>query len=186
MGCLRAGRNDRALAKLHLVEVPHLISLPKSGSEPEVPLGATRPFVPSSNSLECFCVAGVGFQASLDLAGSLQPIPEVHRKEVPMPTTKQFTIRLEDRPGTLGKLCQSLAEQSVNILAFHSCPFEKGKSTVHLVLDNPSVAKSILDRQKTDYAETDAAKEKLTHRPGERALAAARLGEAGVHIGYGD
>src|SRR5712691_12865665 len=60
----------------------------------------------------------------------------------PMPTTKEFTILLEDRPGTLGKLCQALAEQSVNILAFHSCPLEKGKSTVRLVLDNPSVAKS--------------------------------------------
>ena len=34
-----------------------------------------------------------------------------------MPTTKEFTILLEDRPGTLGKLCQALAEQSVNILA---------------------------------------------------------------------
>src|SRR5712691_12037609 len=60
----------------------------------------------------------------------------------PMPTTKEFTILLEDRPGTLGKLCQALAEQSVNILAFHSCPLEKGKSTVRLLLDNPSVAKS--------------------------------------------
>ncbi len=37
-----------------------------------------------------------------------------------MPTNKEFTIRLEDRPGTLGKLCQALAEQSVNILAFQS------------------------------------------------------------------
>src|SRR5260370_2019952 len=96
--------------------------------------------------------------ASLDLAGSLQPIPEVHRKEVPMPTTKEFTIRLEDRPGTLGKLCQALAEQSVNILAFHSCPLEKGKSTVRLVLDNPSLAKPFLDPQKTDYSDTDTPK----------------------------
>lgn len=45
-----------------------------------------------------------------------------------MPITKEFTIRLQDRPGTLGKLCQSLAEQNVNILAFHSCSLEKGKS----------------------------------------------------------
>ena len=65
-----------------------------------------------------------------------------------MPTAKEFTIRLEDRPGTLGKLCQALAEQSVNILAFHSCPIEKGKSAVRLVLDNPPVAKSILDRKR--------------------------------------
>jgi len=35
-----------------------------------------------------------------------------------MPITKEFTIRLEDRPGTLGKLCQALAEQDINILAY--------------------------------------------------------------------
>ena len=102
-----------------------------------------------------------------------------------MPTNKEFTIRLEDRPGTLGKLCQALAEQSVNILAFHSCPLEKGKSAVRLVLDNPAVAKSILDRRKTDYTETEVAKVTLTHRPGELARAAARLGEAGINIDYG-
>ncbi len=102
-----------------------------------------------------------------------------------MPTTKEFTIRLEDRPGTLGKLCQALAEQSVNILAFQSFPLEKGKSSVRLILDNPAVAKSILDRQKTDYTETEVAKVTLTHGPGELARAAARLGEAGINIDYG-
>jgi hypothetical protein len=101
-----------------------------------------------------------------------------------MPIAKEFTIRQEDRPGTLGKLCQALAEQNVNILAFQSCPLEKGKSTVRLVLDNPAVAKSILDRQKTDYTETEVAKVTLTHRPGELARAAARLGEAGINIDY--
>jgi hypothetical protein len=102
-----------------------------------------------------------------------------------MPTTKEFTIRQEDRPGTLGKLCQVLAEQSVNILAFQSFSPEKGKSSVRLIFDNPAVAKSILDRQKTDYTETEVANVTLTHRPGELARAAARLGEAGINIDYG-
>jgi ACT domain-containing protein len=44
-----------------------------------------------------------------------------------MPIAKEFTIRLEDRPGTLGKLCQALAEQDVNILAYQQFPHEKGK-----------------------------------------------------------
>ena len=102
-----------------------------------------------------------------------------------MPINKEFTIRLEDKPGTLGKLCQALAEQSVNILAFHSSSHEKGKSVVRLVLDNPSAAKSILDRQKTDYTETEVARVTLSHRPGELARAAKRLGEAGINIDYG-
>src|SRR5258708_31013943 len=102
-----------------------------------------------------------------------------------MPTTKEFTIRLEDRPGALGKLCQALAEQSVNILAFQSFPLEKGKSSVRLILDNPAVAKTILDRQKTDYTETEVAKVTLTHRPAELGRAASRLGEAAIKVDYG-
>ena len=101
-----------------------------------------------------------------------------------MPTTKEFTIRLEDRPGTLGKLCQALAEQSVNILAFQSFPLEKGQSSVRLILDNPAVTKAILDRQETDYTETEVTKVTLTHRPGELARAATRLGDAGINIDY--
>ena len=27
-----------------------------------------------------------------------------------MPTTKEFAIRMEDRPGTLGKVCRALAD----------------------------------------------------------------------------
>jgi hypothetical protein len=102
-----------------------------------------------------------------------------------MPTNKEFTIRLEDRPGTLGKLCQALAEGSVNILAFQSCPLENGKSFVHLIFDNPAVARSILHFQKTEYTETEVAKVILTHRPGELARAAKRLGQAGINIDYG-
>ena len=37
-----------------------------------------------------------------------------------MPTAKEFTIRLEDRPGTLGKVSRALADRGVNILAFQS------------------------------------------------------------------
>ena len=102
-----------------------------------------------------------------------------------MPITKEFTIRLEDRPGTLGKLCQVLAEQNVNILAYQQFPHEKGKGSVRLVVDNPDKTRATLDRQKMDYTETEVAKVTLTHRPGELARTAAHLGEAGINIDYG-
>ena len=102
-----------------------------------------------------------------------------------MPVTKEFTIRLEDRPGTLGKLCQALADQNVKILAYQSFPLEKGKSSVHLVLDFPPAARTLLDGQRADYTETKVAQVKLIHRPGELARAASRLGEAGINIDYG-
>jgi len=101
-----------------------------------------------------------------------------------MPTAKEFTISLDDRPGTLGKLCQALAEGGVNILAYQQFFPEKGKSSVRLVVDNPDKAKATLD-QRSDYKESEVAQVKLAHRPGELGRAASRLGESGININYG-
>jgi hypothetical protein len=102
-----------------------------------------------------------------------------------MPIAKEFTIRQEDKPGTLGKLCQALADKNINILAFQSFPIEKGKSSIHFVFDNHTAAKAVLDQQRADYTETDVAHVKLAHRPGELGRVASRLGEAGININYG-
>ncbi len=100
-----------------------------------------------------------------------------------MPTTKEFTIRMEDRPGTLGKACRALADRGVNILAFQSFPSE-GQSLVRFVVDNPTTTKTVLDTQRLTYTEAEVARIKLSHRPGELARAASRLGEANININY--
>lgn len=101
-----------------------------------------------------------------------------------MATTKEFAVRLEDRPGTLGKFCRALADRGVNILAFQSFP-SVGMATVRIVVDNPTTAKTILDSEHLNYAETEVAQIKAPHRPGELARAASRLGEANINIDYG-
>ncbi len=100
-----------------------------------------------------------------------------------MPVMKEFTIRMEDRPGTLGKCCRALADRGVNILAFHSFPSE-GKSAVRIIVDNLTAAKTVLDTDRYAYTETEVALAKLAHRPGELARAASRLGEASININY--
>jgi hypothetical protein len=102
-----------------------------------------------------------------------------------MPIIKEFTIRLEDRPGTLGKLCQTLAEENVNILAYQQFAHEKGQGSVRLVVDNPDKTIATLDRQRADYRENEVAKVTLANRPGELARVASRLGEQGINIDYG-
>jgi hypothetical protein len=102
-----------------------------------------------------------------------------------MPIIKEFTIRLEDRPGTLGKLCQTLAEENVNILAYQQFAHEKGQGSVRLVVDNPDKTRATLDRQRADYRENEVAKVMLTNRPGELARVASKLGEQGINIDYG-
>ena len=52
-----------------------------------------------------------------------------------MPTVKELNIQLENRPGTLAKLCNALANRKVNIIAFQASTEER-RSQVHLVVDN--------------------------------------------------
>ena len=101
-----------------------------------------------------------------------------------MPTAREFSIRLDDRPGTLGKICRALADRGVNIVAFQSFPAE-GKALVRIVVDNPATAKTVLDAERLTFTETEVAQIKLPHRPGELARAASRLGEANININYG-
>lgn len=84
-----------------------------------------------------------------------------------MSIAKEFKISLDDRPGTLGQLCQAFTDQNVNIHAYQSFPLENGKSAVRLVLDNPIAAKKILDRRRRECTETEVARMTLAHRPGE-------------------
>ena len=101
-----------------------------------------------------------------------------------MPKTKEFSVRMEDEPGTLGKICRALADGKVNILAFQSIPSEEEESLVRFVLDNPTAAKSVLDTEKLKYTEAEVAQVRLPHRPGELARAASQLGEAEININY--
>ena len=100
-----------------------------------------------------------------------------------MPKTKELTLRLEDRPGTLGKISQTLSDRGVNILGFQSFPSE-GKSLVHLVVDNPATARTVLDGQGIRYNESEVAQISLPNRPGELARAASRLGDAKININH--
>jgi hypothetical protein len=100
-----------------------------------------------------------------------------------MPISQEFAIQMEDRPGTLGRICRALADRGVNIVAFHSFPSE-GKSLVRLVVDNPKTAKTVLDAERLTITQGEVAQTKLPHRPGELARAASRLGDANININY--
>ncbi len=100
-----------------------------------------------------------------------------------MPATKELTVFMDDRPGTLGKVCRALADRAVNIIAFQSFPIG-GKSVTRLIVDNPTTAKTVLDNEQLMYLEAEVVQVRLPHRPGELARAAVRLGEANININY--
>jgi len=100
-----------------------------------------------------------------------------------MPVTKEFTVLMEDRPGTLGAICRALADQGVNILGLQAFPIG-GKSVTRIITDNPTTAKTVLNSQQLTWTEADVVQVKLAHRPGEAARVASRLGEANININY--
>ena len=100
-----------------------------------------------------------------------------------MPKSTEFVVRIEDRPGMLGKCCKALGERGVNILAFDTFT-EEGESGVRLVVDNAATTKTVLDSQHMEYVETEVAQVRLPNRPGELGRAASRLGDANININY--
>lgn len=100
-----------------------------------------------------------------------------------MPTSKELTIHLDNKPGTLGKLCKALADQRVNILAFQSVPSDKD-SVVRMVVDNSTNAKKVLDTEHLKHAEAEVVQARLPNRPGELGRAATELGGSNINIEY--
>jgi len=67
-----------------------------------------------------------------------------------MPTAKEFILTMDDKPGTLGKICRALSERNVNIIAAQYFPVA-GKSTMRYVVDDPTKARSVLDGERETY-----------------------------------
>jgi hypothetical protein len=105
------------------------------------------------------------------------------RRRSPMPINEELTIRMDNRPGSLGKVCHALADRGVNILAFQSIPGEK-TILVCMVVDTPAAAAAILDKEGISYTEGEIVQAKLPRGPGELARAASKLGDANINIHY--
>ena len=100
-----------------------------------------------------------------------------------MPRAKEFTVKIPDKPGALGKCFLALAERGVNVLGFQSY-VEEGESVARFVVDDMAAAKSVLGATGMIFEETDVVVAKMPHSPGALGRAASRLGEAGVNIDY--
>ena len=100
-----------------------------------------------------------------------------------MPINKELTIRIENKPGSLARICAALGGRGVNITAFQSIPAEH-TILVCLVVDNTEAAESILDEERITYSEAEVVQVKLWHRPGELGRVASKLGDANVNINY--
>jgi hypothetical protein len=100
-----------------------------------------------------------------------------------MPITKELTLRMDNRSGSLGRVCRSLADHGINIVAFQSIPSER-TVLVCIVVDKPAAAEAVLEEERITYTEAEVLQVQLPHAPGELARAASKLGEAKININY--
>jgi len=100
-----------------------------------------------------------------------------------MPRSKEFTVKIEDKPGALGRCFAALGDRGVTIIAFQSF-VEEGESVARFIADDMPTAKSVLGGLRMIFEETEVVTVRLAHRPGALGRAASRLGEKHINIDY--
>jgi hypothetical protein len=100
-----------------------------------------------------------------------------------MQITKQLAIFLDNRPGTLARLADALAEAKVNIYAI-STSDTVDHSVIRLVVNDYRKALHVFEEHGTLVVEDDVLMVDGTNKPGELARIAHQLAAAKVNIEY--
>ncbi len=92
----------------------------------------------------------------------------------------ELTLRLDNTPGALARLCGALRDEKVNVLALGL----DGSGVVHVVPDNPVHAAGLLRGRDYAVEQRDVLYVTVPNGPGALASATGLLSAAGVNIDY--
>ena len=101
-----------------------------------------------------------------------------------MEQTKEFTLTLDDRPGTLAKATDAIAKAGINIEGYCAVPSKDGKGTFRVVTSDPATTRKALEtagfkvQEERDVAIIDA-----EDRPGFLAQVLRRLADNELNVG---
>jgi hypothetical protein len=98
-----------------------------------------------------------------------------------MAKTKQFTISVDNQPGTVAHIAKVLGDSKVNILALLGTA-QGTTGTVQLVAEDAKKAKKALDAARISYQETPAEQYELPNKAGALAQCLASLEKKGVNL----
>jgi hypothetical protein len=98
-----------------------------------------------------------------------------------MAKTKQFTISVENHPGTVLEVVRTLGNAKVNILSLLGTA-QGTSGTVHLIVEDSRRAKKALDDAQLTYQETEAEQYELPNKPGALAQSLEKLAAKGVNL----
>ena len=100
-----------------------------------------------------------------------------------MAKATQFCVGLDNKPGTMAKLCQALTRARVNIEAI-SVSDNAECNWVRLVASPTPSARKALSKGRFNFCTQQVLRLKVANRPGQLEKIAAKLGKAGVNMNY--
>ena len=100
-----------------------------------------------------------------------------------MPIATQFSLLLENRPGSLAETCSALAAKAVNIEAIMAADV-RGWGTVRLVVNHEETARKVLEGMGLKFTEEKVLAVRLSDRPGALGRVTRKLAEHNVNIDY--
>jgi len=98
-----------------------------------------------------------------------------------MAKIKQFTIAVENQPGTVADIAKTLGDAKVNILSLVGTAQGTG-GTLLLIVEDARRAKKALDAARIAYQETAAEEIELGNKPGTLAESLRKLAAKGVNL----
>jgi hypothetical protein len=100
-----------------------------------------------------------------------------------MRVDKQLGVFLENKPGTLARMCEALAQEDINLLAL-TVSDTVDHAVVRVVVDRPSEAMRVLEAAGMLVIESDVLVVEVPNHPGALAQVAGRLAESRINIEY--
>lgn len=96
---------------------------------------------------------------------------------------KQLAIFMENKPGALARVCETLGANDVNILAL-SVSDTVDHAVVRMLVDEPDTAIHLLGQAGMLVVESDVLVLDVANSPGSLGKLAARFAELGINIEY--
>lgn len=96
---------------------------------------------------------------------------------------RQLAVFLDNRPGTLARLCEAFGEAEINIFAL-STSDTVDHTVFRMIVSDPTKAKRLLEERGALVVCTDVLMIDGSNKPGSLAELANRLAEAGINIDY--
>jgi hypothetical protein len=100
-----------------------------------------------------------------------------------MQITKQLAIFLDNRPGTLARVCDALSKEKISIYAITTSD-TVDHSVIRMVVSDTAKAMSVFEEHQTLVVEDDVVMLEGDNKSGSLANIARKLAEAGINIEY--